>query len=46
MWALRHEQLLRRKVAKKLQWIQDHVVLRGQGKQLDPGNVLGPPLSK
>lgn len=36
MWAFRHEQLLRRKVAKKLQWIQDHVVLRGRGKQLTP----------
>lgn len=42
MWALRHEQALRRKVAKKLQWIQDHVVLRGRGRQLDPRDVLGP----
>lgn len=40
-WALRHEPALRRKVAKKLQWIQDHVVLRGRGKQLDPGDVMG-----
>ena len=45
LWALLHEQLLRRKVAKKLQWIQDNVVLRGRGKQLDPSDVLGPPLS-
>lgn len=29
LWALRHEQALRRKVAKKLQWVQDNVVLRG-----------------
>ena len=40
LWALRHEQLLRRKVAKKLQWIQDHVVLRGRGQQLDARDVL------
>lgn len=35
IWALRHEQALRRKVAKKLQWIQDNVVLRGRGKVVD-----------
>ncbi len=35
MWARRHEQALRRKVAKKLQWIQDNVVLRGRGKTID-----------
>lgn len=34
MWALRHERALRKKVAIKLQWIQDNVVLRGRGRQL------------
>jgi hypothetical protein len=27
--------VLRRKVAAKLQWIQDNVVLRGRGKVID-----------
>lgn len=35
IWALRHEEALRRKVAVKLQWIQDNVVLRGRGKIVD-----------
>lgn len=43
--ALRHEQPLRRKVAKKRQWIQDNGVLRGREEQLDPADVLSPPLS-
>lgn len=34
VWALRHEAALRAKVGKKLQWIQDNVVLRGHGQQL------------
>lgn len=34
LWALRHHQALQAKVAVKLQWIQDHVVLRGRGVQL------------
>lgn len=41
MWALRHEKALRQKAAAKLQWIQDNVVLRGRGKQLDLRDVLG-----
>jgi hypothetical protein len=39
LWALRHEQVLRRKVAKKLPWIQNKVVLWGRGRQLDPADV-------
>lgn len=35
LWVLRHERALRRKVAIKLQWIQDNVVLRGRGTQLE-----------
>lgn len=35
LWALRHERALRRKVAIKLQWIQDNVVLRGRGTRLE-----------
>lgn len=42
LWALRHERALRKRVAIKLQWIQDNVVLRGRGKRLDPRDVLGP----
>jgi len=38
---LRHGQVLRRKVPRRLQWIQDHVVLRGRGVQLDPQDVIG-----
>lgn len=39
MWALRHEHALRRKVAKKLQWIQDNAVLRGRGRKLEAENL-------
>lgn len=34
LWALRHERALRAKVAVKLQWIQDNVVMRGRGHSL------------
>jgi hypothetical protein len=46
LWALRHERALRLKVAIKLQWIQDNVVLRGRGQQLSPllsDEAKGPP---
>lgn len=41
IWALRHQRELRERVAEKLQWIQDNVVLRGRGKKLDLSHVLG-----
>ncbi len=40
LWALRPERD-RENGLRKLQWIQDHVVLRRRGKQLDPCDVLG-----
>jgi len=41
LWALRHELMLRERVAAKVQWMQNNVVAGGRGRTVDVSRILG-----